>query len=67
MCGIQNVVEVVIVVVYLRGRELTLVHDILGRKRANIEPFRKGTLRSKGTRMGTEQCSVYNPYKPEKQ
>ena len=43
MRAIQNMVQVVIVVVHLRRRKLTLVDDVLGRKRAYVEALRKRT------------------------
>ena len=37
--SIQDMIEVVIVVVHLRGRELALVHNVLGGERADVEAF----------------------------
>ena len=40
---IEHMVQVVVVVVHLRRRELTLVNDILGRERADVEALRERT------------------------
>jgi hypothetical protein len=48
-------VEVVVVVVHLRRRELTLVHDVLGRKRADKEALGEGSASS-----GVREHSVAN-------
>jgi len=41
---VKNMVEIVVVIVYLRWRELSLIHDILRRKRAHIESFGQSTF-----------------------
>ena len=41
--AVQNMVEVVVVVVPLRGRELTLVDNVLGRERADVEALGERT------------------------
>ena len=41
--AVQNMVEVVVVVVHLRGRELTLVDNVLGRERADVEALGERT------------------------
>lgn len=52
MRTIQDVVEVMIVIVYLRGGELSLVDDVLGREGAYVEALGKRTLdRGKSGRL----------------
>jgi hypothetical protein len=41
MRTIKNVVEIMVVIVDLRGRQLSLVNDVLGRQGADIKGFRK--------------------------
>jgi hypothetical protein len=53
--AIEYMVEVVVVVVHLRRRELTLVHDVLGRKRADKEALGEGSASS-----GAREHSVAN-------
>ena len=43
MRAIQDMVEIVVVVVHLRRRELALVHDVLGGERADVEALRERT------------------------
>ena len=40
---VEHMVQVVIVVVHLRRRELTLVNDVLGRERTDVEALRERT------------------------
>ena len=42
---IEYMVKIMVVVVHLRRGKLSLVHDILGRKRANIEALGKRTFK----------------------
>ena len=41
--AVEDMVEVVVVVVHLRGRELTLVDNVLGRERADVEALGERT------------------------
>ena len=41
--AVQNMVQVVVVVVHLRRRELTLVNDVLGGERTDVEALRERT------------------------
>lgn len=42
--GIENMIEIMVVVINLRGRELALINDVLARKGANVKPFGERTL-----------------------
>lgn len=40
---VEHMIQVVVVVVHLRGRELALVDDVLGRQGTDVEPLRERT------------------------